>query len=974
MKCLRQFAFGTIAVVFLASSAVMSFAGDPPTRVARLKYITGQVSMQPGGVNDWADATINRPMTTADRLWTDKDARAELHLGSAAMRMDSETSLTLSNLSDNTVQLELDQGTLNLQVARLMRGEIYEVDTPNTAFTVLKPGNYRFDVDSRGDATLLTVWKGKGIATGSGQAVRIDSKRQVRLMGGMSMAHAEYNAPRLDGFDQWCQTRADREAHSISVRYVSPDVVGYEDLDAYGSWRAVPSYGTVWFPTRVEAGWAPYRDGHWVWMDPWGWTWVDDAPWGYAPFHYGRWVFVFGSWAWAPGPINVRPCYAPALVAWVGGSGAGVGWFPLGYGEPYIPSYHVSRGYFQTVNISNTRITNITYVTNNYYNVTNVRISNIHYVNQTRAVTIVDNDVMVNSRRVDRDVFMDHDRDRRDDRNRWVMAGPPVPPSHQSVVGMDHDRPAPEPPRIGPRHVVVNVQPPDPPASFETRHPEVASHNDHPMETGNDNRYRQHMPVISRPDASGSGDRNVQASRDRQPSPDRNENAQPWDNQRGDDRDRHNSVADQGRDYPSSVPRPQRHGDDDRGQQSSTGGNYPGPRQPEQNPNSNDGNRRADRGDNAQNPGSRWEQPRGNGSSDGRQFPHPPQHGQDDGRQRSSNGSNDNEGRGDRGQETVGQRNNNGQSTPPQSGQNPSVNDDHRADHGGDAQNSGSRWGQSQGNDSSAGRQFPHPAQHGENDHGQQSSNGSNNPAPQQPVQNPNVNNGDARADHGGSPQNPGSKWEQPQRNDSSAASQIPQPPKHGDGNRGQQPTPGGGYNPAPRQAGQNLSVNDGQSQGNNGGNARYGSNPAAQGNDAGSGRPVPRPEYPTRSMPVSQPVSSQRPDVPGRTVSSAPVQQPESAHDRPVSPVPERQVPSPSNGNRSVPAPPAQQPYRSTLPQQTAAHNNPAPSAPAPRAAVPQRAPQSDSHASGSKDSGANGNPHGSAFQEHSQSKVQDR
>src|SRR5438270_1572187 len=229
MKILRQFAFTAFPLMFVASSAVMSFAGDPPSRVARLKYISGEVSMQLGGVDDWAAATINRPMTTADRLWSDKNSRVELHLGSAAMRMDSETSLTLTNLSDSTVQLELDEGTLNVQVARLSRGEIFEVDTPNTAFTILKNGTYRFDVDSNGDTTLVTVWKGKGVATGQGQAVGVDSRHQARFTGGMSLQHATYKAPRLDGFDEWCQVRAERESHAVSVRYVSPDVVGYED-------------------------------------------------------------------------------------------------------------------------------------------------------------------------------------------------------------------------------------------------------------------------------------------------------------------------------------------------------------------------------------------------------------------------------------------------------------------------------------------------------------------------------------------------------------------------------------------------------------------------------------------------------------------------------------------------------------------------------------------------------------------------
>src|SRR5262249_27551420 len=162
--------------------------------------------------------------------------------------------------------------------------------------------------------------------------------------------------------DDWCQVRDRRLDDSYSARYVAPGVVGYEDLDDYGNWRTVPEYGAVWVPTVVVPGWAPYRFGHWVWIDPWGWTWVDDAAWGFAPFHYGRWVFVDGFWGWAPGPRFYRPVYAPALVAWFGGPGWGVsfgfgegfGWCPLGFGEPFFPWYGVSRGYFRNVNITNT--------------------------------------------------------------------------------------------------------------------------------------------------------------------------------------------------------------------------------------------------------------------------------------------------------------------------------------------------------------------------------------------------------------------------------------------------------------------------------------------------------------------------------------------------------------------------------------------------------------------------------------------
>ena len=372
---------------------------DPSGRVARFQYMSGEVSTQPGGVNDWIAASQNRPLTTADRVWTDKGARAELNVGNGYIRMNSETSLTLTNVSDQNVQLELDQGVLEVTVRHLEPGEIYEVDTPNYAFTVMKPGTYRFDVYPSEDQSWVTVRSGYGEATGRGNAVRVNSGTQVRFSGGNSLQHVSEDAPSRDGFDDWVRVRDKRLDDSVSARYVSPGVIGYQDLDGYGRWQPTPSYGNVWVPYSVPVGWAPYRFGHWVWIAPWGWTWVDDQPWGFAPFHYGRWVNWGGGWAWAPGPRSYwRPYYAPALVGWIGGSGfsvgfsfgsVGFGWFPLGWGEPYYPRYcgwghggwyrgggYVSNNYFRNVNVTNTNITNITNITNNYYN---NNIQNTHY-------------------------------------------------------------------------------------------------------------------------------------------------------------------------------------------------------------------------------------------------------------------------------------------------------------------------------------------------------------------------------------------------------------------------------------------------------------------------------------------------------------------------------------------------------------------------------------------------------------------
>jgi hypothetical protein len=458
--------------------AMPAFAGDPPERVLRLKYMSGQVSFQPGGVDDWVAAAINRPLTSADRVWTDKESRAELTLATSALRMNSETSLTVSNLSDNTVQLELDQGVLNIHVNRLYNGEVYEIDTPNVAFTLLKPGDYRFEVDAVGDTTNVIVRRGKGEANGSGHGVDVESSQMARFEHGNTLMHTMARASRPDDFDDWCQVRDQSEDKAQSVQYVSSDVIGYEDLDEYGYWQPVPTYGNVWYPRSVVVGWAPYRYGQWAWIDPWGWTWVDDAPWGFAPFHYGRWVYTSYGWGWCPGPRQYRPIWSPAMVAWFGGSGWGVGssfggpavgWVPLGWGEPYYPYYRVSRGYFRNVNVYNTHITNITVIENNYYDRGGHEFENVHYVNQQHGFSAVNTGTLQHGRPVARDMVKTSDHDFQ---GGHFMRSADVAPTRSAVLGGRENVPASIPPRGAMnRPVVSKMTPPARPDKFEDRAP-----------------------------------------------------------------------------------------------------------------------------------------------------------------------------------------------------------------------------------------------------------------------------------------------------------------------------------------------------------------------------------------------------------------------------------------------------------------------------------------------------------------------
>src|SRR5580693_8754082 len=102
-----------ILAALLAVSAASAFGqqADPSTRVVRLNFQQGPVSFRPGGVDTWAAATTNYPMNTGDYLWTDQGARAELHVGSTAIRLDQMTAMSVLNLNDQIVQISLTSGS-----------------------------------------------------------------------------------------------------------------------------------------------------------------------------------------------------------------------------------------------------------------------------------------------------------------------------------------------------------------------------------------------------------------------------------------------------------------------------------------------------------------------------------------------------------------------------------------------------------------------------------------------------------------------------------------------------------------------------------------------------------------------------------------------------------------------------------------------------------------------------------------------
>ena len=457
---------------------------DPPGRVARLNYSQGSVSFRPAGEDDWVTAVANRPMVTGDDLWADEDSRAEVHVGSAAIRLGPKTGITFLNLDDNTTQIRLAQGSLIMRVRHVDDDDTYEIDTPNTAFSLLQPGEYRVDVSQDGSQTITTVWHGRGRVTGGGSSYTVIAGQSATFTGTDQVNYDLGQIPDRDSFDDWAFERDDREDHADSANYVSREMTGYEDLDEYGDWNYEAGYGPCWRPRAVVAGWAPYRFGHWVYVGPWGWTWVEDEPWGFAPFHYGRWAFINEGWFWVPGPVVVRPMWAPALVAFVGGgpnfrfsAGVGVGWFPLAPGEVYLPGYRVSRTYVNNVNITNTAV-NITKVTNVYNTVIinkSTTINNITYVNQrvNNGVTVVDRDTFVNARPVANHVMRVEPREIASAPVSHIVAAEPL---RTSVIGAGRPVAVKPPAAVISRPVVAVRTPPPPPRPIEQRQTDAGGH------------------------------------------------------------------------------------------------------------------------------------------------------------------------------------------------------------------------------------------------------------------------------------------------------------------------------------------------------------------------------------------------------------------------------------------------------------------------------------------------------------------
>jgi len=356
---------------------------DGPGRgVARISLINGDVSVRRGDSGDWIAAALNAPLMVSDHVITGPSSRTEIQFDYANMlRLAANAEVRLSELEYRRYQVQVARGTVTLSVLRDSDAEM-EVDTPNVSVRPVKRGECRITVRENGESE---------VTMRSGEAEVFTPRGSERLHSGNTMlvrgtsADPQFQIVRAAAEDDWDRWNHDRDRaleRSRSYQYVSRDIYGADDLDAYGRWIYDSPYGWVWSPYGVGASWAPYRYGRWSWIDWYGWSWLSYDPWGWAPYHYGRWYYR-GSygWCWYPGYMHQHHYWRPALVAFFGwgsrggfnvGFGIGfghLGWIPLAPYEPYYPWY--GRSYYGGYN-------NRTYVNNSVNVVNNVNITNVY--------------------------------------------------------------------------------------------------------------------------------------------------------------------------------------------------------------------------------------------------------------------------------------------------------------------------------------------------------------------------------------------------------------------------------------------------------------------------------------------------------------------------------------------------------------------------------------------------------------------
>lgn len=311
-----------VSVVYACSTAGTGWAADSPVLVGRVSTVVGPAQYHSTG-GEWSAALVNEPVADGTGLRTAADAEAELRGLGADVALAPSSEMQVLRLDATTLQIALSGGRVGIHVGPFAAAKTIEVDMPQGGVWLAAPGDYDISAGDARDPAAVQVFAGG-----------------VQFGGGLDASHVA--KPEADWFSDWWRSQNDNADLTAAPM---PPLAGAAALAAGGRWERDSKLGDVWFPSDVAADWTPYRDGMWRYLPPWGWTWIDNAPWGFATSHYGRWARFDGKWGWVPGERVAAADYSPAVVAFLGTAGFGlsrpgdigaapaVAWFPLGPGE-----------------------------------------------------------------------------------------------------------------------------------------------------------------------------------------------------------------------------------------------------------------------------------------------------------------------------------------------------------------------------------------------------------------------------------------------------------------------------------------------------------------------------------------------------------------------------------------------------------------------------------------------------------------
>lgn len=332
---------------------------DITARVARISYLDGDAQIRRLDSQDWEKLTLNLPIVEGDEITTSLGARVEIQFNSRThLRLTENSYLRILRLKDEGIAVSLPEGSLSVRLVDFDKDKSYfEMDAPNTTIAAQRSGMYRLDAGKQGDneirVSVTDLGEARVYSDTSGFTIRSGRSSRIFIGGNNAGEWETGDASRYaDDFDTWALQRDEIIANQLKTayydKYYDQDIYGAEELTENGTWIHTAKYGYVWRPNRSSisryTAWSPYRYGHWRWVPPYGWTWINDEPWGWATYHYGRWFWDDGYWNWSPyGYYRYRRSWwQPALVIFTTWGG-NYCWYPLPYSYAY---YNYNYYYF----------------------------------------------------------------------------------------------------------------------------------------------------------------------------------------------------------------------------------------------------------------------------------------------------------------------------------------------------------------------------------------------------------------------------------------------------------------------------------------------------------------------------------------------------------------------------------------------------------------------------------------------------